>query len=51
MEIYQVLVQGKGLKTIYGYTIYQWIGMLLASAFGVFVLWAFIWALYIVFGY
>ena len=50
-EIYSVLVEGKGLRTIYGYTIYQWLGMLIGSAVGVFGFWLMSWGLYIVFGF
>lgn len=50
-EIYSTLVKGKGLRTIYGYTIYQWIGMLAISAAAVAAFWAFNWLLYIAFGF
>lgn len=51
MEIYNVLVKGKGLKTIYGLTVYQWLGGIVLSGLGLFLAWSGIWLLYAVFGY
>lgn len=39
-SIYEVLVEGKGLSRIAGYTVYQWVGFLIGGAVGVFAFWA-----------